>query len=328
MVYIAPTRYRDEPPQTRRPSTLTIWMTAARPHTLTASLSPCLVAYADCQPLLQHQLAWTLFCLTVQLGTNLHNDYADFVRGADTDKRVGQARATAMGWLTPKQTCIAATLMLTVTLLSGVYLLYSSSHLSNLGAWFLILSSVFNAFAYTGGPYPLGYLGLGDEVSIAYSGYGDIFVFIYFGLVATWMLPFLMYDELPISVIMHGVQVGLLAINVLVVNNLRDRRTDVSAGKYTTAVRFGRRFSLAEYCFCNFVAYLLVLVDAYHSQSLLRLAPLLSLVMVREETKAVFSKEGRFLNPHVGGAAKVQFVFCVLLSFSVMLSGSVSATHY
>ena len=212
-----------------RPSTLEIWLTAARPHTLTASLSPCLVAYGTCRPPTHLFAAWVLFCLTVQLGTNLHNDYADFVKGADTKDRVGHARATARGWLTPTQTCIAATSALSVTLASGIYLVNAVNQWHNPFLWFLIFSSIFNAFAYTGGPYPLGYIGLADW-SIAYVGLGDVFVFLYFGLVATLMLPYLMLLQqsdgnfIPAAErtinwskqLIYSTQVGLLATNIIV----------------------------------------------------------------------------------------------------------------
>lgn len=215
--------------QDKRPSTIQIWLTAARPHTLTASLSPCIVAFASCRPPIHLFAAWILFCLTVQLGTNLHNDYADFLKGADTKDRVGQARATAKGWLTPTQTCVAATSTLSVTLAAGVYLVNAVEQWHNPFLWFLIVSSVFNAFAYTAGPYPLGYLGL-SEWSIAYAGLGDAFVFLYFGLVATLMLPYLIilqnqqHDEIDAAAatidwskqFIYASQVGLLATNIIV----------------------------------------------------------------------------------------------------------------
>jgi 1,4-dihydroxy-2-naphthoate octaprenyltransferase len=263
--------------------------------------------------------------MTVQLGTNLHNDYADYCRGADTDKRVGHARATAKGWLTPTQTCVAATAVLATTLLSGIYLLHVTDQLGNGFLWFLILSSIFNAFAYTGGPFPLGYVGLG-EFSIAYSGLGDLFVFLYFGLVATLMLPYLLSLQPNNNKVdwqsqgIYGAQVGLLATNIIVVNNLRDRITDVAAHKMTTAVRFGRGFSILEYKFFVFLTYSLVLLDTFRSNSVLRLLPLLSLPVAVGEARAVETTDGAALNKHVGGAAKVQVLFCILLSTALVLS--------
>lgn len=311
----------------QRPPTWKVWWTATRPHTVTASLCPCLVAAAACpQTPLDVQAAWTIFCVTVQIGTNLHNDYSDYVQGADTDKRVGQARATAKGWLTPKQTCQAATATLGVTFLAGVYLAITTKQTTNPVVWFLVLSSIFNAFAYTAGPYPLGYIGLAHW-SIAYSGLGDIFVLLYFGLVAVLMIPYLLAcqggDTTTIDwmqQICYGTCVGLLATNILVVNNLRDRHTDIRANKMTTAVRFGRTFSLTEYVLCTVISYVIVVVDASRSQSTWRLLPFLSLPLALKQAKAVFSKEGQALNEHVGGTAGVQLVFCVLLSIGLRMS--------
>jgi 1,4-dihydroxy-2-naphthoate octaprenyltransferase len=320
-----------------RPSQFEIWKTAARPHTLTASLCPCLVSIAAVKNAAPVNLtvAWILFCVTVQIGTNLHNDYSDFVKGADTDKRVGHARATAQGWLTPEQTCQAATGVLTVTLATGVYVATMTRQLHNPFLWFLILSSVFNAFAYTGGPYPLGYLGL-ENVSIAYYGLGDIFVFLYFGLTATLMLPYLVHvvsvSDGAVDVhldwprlFLYSAQVGLLGTNIIVVNNLRDRHTDVSARKRTTSVRFGRSFSVTEYVTCLVMSYSLVLVDCFwlgtnDGWNVARLLPLLSLPLARREMMAVIQKDGAALNEHVGGTAKVQFLFCILLSLGLWLS--------
>lgn len=316
-----------------RPSRWHIWKTAARPHTLTASICPCLVAAAACPTApLTWQLVWLLFCVTVQLGTNIHNDYADFVRGADTDQRIGHARATALGWWTPAETCRAATVTLSITTAAGVSLVALAEQWHNAFLWFLIGSSVFNAFAYTGGPYPLGYLGL-EHVSIAYSGAGDVFVFLYFGLTATLMVPYLLtvssghssssseMTTLWPQMALYSIQVGLLATNIIVVNNLRDRHTDVSASKLTTSVRFGRRFSIIEYTACLVISYSLVLVDfVWADWSLLRLLPLVSLPVAYREMISVIQKDGADLNEHVGGTAKVQFLFCILLSVALRLS--------
>lgn len=309
----------------KRPAAWKVWWTATRPHTVTASLCPCIVANAACpQTPWNIQLAWTLFCVTVQIGTNLHNDYSDYVQGADTDKRVGHARATAKGWLTPQQTCQAATLTLSVTLLAGVYLAFETNQASNPIVWFLILSSIFNAFAYTAGPYPLGYIGLAHW-SIAYSGLGDIFVLLYFGLVAVLMIPYLLTCQGDTTIdwfqqILHGTCVGFLATNILVVNNLRDRHTDTHANKLTTAVRFGRTFSLTEYVVCTLFSYTIIVIDANRAESIWRLLPFLSIPLAVKQGKAIFVKEGQALNEHVGGTAGVQLVFCVLLAVGLRMS--------
>lgn len=322
-----------------------IWWTAARPHTLTASVAPVIVGYCagislirDIDPSIYTQCAlkWAAFCMLMQLGTNLHNDYADFVKGADTDKRVGQARATQRGWLTPAQTAAAATLVLSFGLVLGVAFVsmidknHESALMRTYFMTFIVISSIFNAFAYTGGPWPLGFIGL-SHFSIGYSGLGDVFVFLYFGLVATLMLPFLYLasvsasDSEMASTMMqcapYAVQVACLATNIIVVNNLRDRHTDVSANKRTLAVRFGANFSRVEFVGNIAIAYGLVLIDwLNHSYSLLRLIPLLSVPIARNEIGSVLVKEGRSLNPHVGGSAKVQLLFCILLGLTFWFS--------
>jgi 1,4-dihydroxy-2-naphthoate polyprenyltransferase len=208
----------------------------------------------------------------------------------------------------------------------------------------IVLSSIFNAFAYTGGPWPLGYIGLG-HISIGYSGLGDLFVFLYFGLVATMTLPFLyltttdtknnvsLYSTL-LSFFPYAIQVSVLATNIIVVNNLRDRHTDVLANKRTLAVRFGATFCRNEYLIHLIIAYGIQLwsvgqqqqqqylsTTSYITTTIGHLLPiLLTLPLALSEWKAICQKEGSALNPHVGGAAKVQLLFCILLSLSIRLS--------
>ena len=154
----------------KKPSIWRIYKTAARPHTLTASLCPCLVAYAATTGTLNTTknprvvavwpycwCLWVLFCMTVQLGTNFHNDYADFVKGADdTQTRVGQKRATAQGWLTPAQTCRASCICLSMAATAGVLLLQLTAQWHNGLAWFVVVSSIWNAFADTARTFSTG----------------------------------------------------------------------------------------------------------------------------------------------------------------------------
>ena len=342
-----------------KPPLSKILWTAARPHTLTASLSPTLVGRALCRnAIVVHGdeesslfeslfIRWAGFCMLIQLATNVHNDYSDWVRGADDDKRVGQARATQKGWLSPFQTASLATFLAVLALLDGLSLIWnlqeatasSGSSFRTLVMVMIVATSVFNAFAYTAGPYPLGYIGLGNA-SIAYAGLGDLFVFLYFGLVATLTLPFLYLScsssssslSTTISSIdlsdwmqsnfMYAAQVGALGTNIIVVNNLRDRHTDVGANKRTMAVRMGASFCRREYVFMVLISYAMVLWDAYQLHQWQRLLPLLTIPIARKEITAVYEKDGAALNPHVGGAAKLQFLFCILLSLSMRISST------
>lgn len=338
--------------KTPKPPLWKIWFVAARPHTLPVSVAPNIVAYnagvafidfADDDRSFYFWLIveWTLFCILMQLGTNLHNDYADFVKGADNDKRVGQARATQKGWLTPFQTAMASGLTLLLGLFLGVRFLFQMAT-ADTGAdqWkgiatmiFIVVTSIFNAFAYTGGPWPLGYIGM-PNFSLGYSGLGDLFVFLYFGLVATLVPPFLhvacnptsgdsyaFLSDLLWKFAPYAIQVAVLATNIIVVNNLRDRFTDVSANKRTLAVRFGARFCRTEYFINLLIAYSLLFMDDAANLSFtirpIKLLPLLSLPLAWKEWQAVSKNEGGALNKHVGGAARLQSVFCILLAISI-----------
>mmetsp|Transcript_15049 Transcript_15049/g.31214 ORF Transcript_15049/g.31214 Transcript_15049/m.31214 type:complete len:343 (+) Transcript_15049:107-1135(+) len=327
-----------------KPPLWKIWFVAARPHTLPLSVAPNLIAYNagvafvdfdDTTSYFWLVVEWTLFCILMQLGTNLHNDYADFVKGADNEKRVGQARATQKGWLTPFQTAMASGLTLLVGLLLGIrFILQMTAAAEDDEGWkgiaimvFIVVTSIFNAFAYTGGPWPLGYIGM-PNFSLGYSGLGDLFVFLYFGLVATLVPPFLHVACNPSGAVLkdllwkfapYSIQVAVLATNIIVVNNLRDRHTDVFANKRTLAVRFGARFCRAEYATNLLVAYALVLLDTMNESRMhpIKLLPLLSLPLAWKEWQAVSKNEGGALNKHVGGAARLQFVFCILLAISI-----------
>jgi 1,4-dihydroxy-2-naphthoate octaprenyltransferase len=213
-----------------------IWLEAARPRTLPAAIAPVVVGSA---------LAWRDgafaagaaglcggFALLVQVGTNLANDYYDFVRGADTAQRVGPRRAVAAGLVAPATMKHAMIAVFAAAFFSGLGLVAWG------GPWLLVIgiASIVCGVAYTGGPWPLAYVGL-----------GDVFVFLFFGLVAVGGTYFVQAGRLTLDAILAGVPVGLLATNILVVNNYRDAETDAAAGKRTLVVRFGRRAARAQF---------------------------------------------------------------------------------
>ena len=364
------------------PSRFQVWKLAARPHTLTASVAPVFVGYALTLRLIQqhhnlmcggggddnktclthHQqqqqhytstallpmaIQFAAFAALIQISTNLHNDYADFVKGADTEKRVGQARATQKGWLTPYETCRGCVICLMgASFIGTYYLIPPSSSSSELCVGsndsfdvimiFIVLSSLFNAVAYTGGPFPLGYIGLGN-VSIGYSGLGDLFVFLYFGIVATVSVPYLYATKMmcisPLEntttllqllqyPFMCSVPIGFLATAIIVVNNLRDRKTDVYARKMTMAVRFGATFAKMEYLLLVVGSYIFCFYFYLIESQYISLLPLLSFPMAIPQLKAVAfgGKDGQDLNVHVGGTAKLQLVFCILMTVGMMIA--------
>jgi 1,4-dihydroxy-2-naphthoate octaprenyltransferase len=213
-----------------------IWIEAARPRTLPAAIAPVLVgaalAYGDG---VFHAAAAGLclaFALLVQVGTNFANDYYDFVRGADTGARVGPRRAVAAGLIAPGTMKGAMIATFASAFLAGLGLLAWG------GPWLLVIgcASIVCGIAYTGGPYPL-----------AYHGLGDVFVFVFFGLVAVGGTYFVQAHRLTVDAVLAGVPVGLLAANILVVNNYRDAETDALAGKRTLVVKLGRRAARVQF---------------------------------------------------------------------------------
>ena len=219
-----------------RPSTFRIWLLAARPKTLPAAVVPVLVgsAFAGRAGFFHWGAAalCLVFALLVQIGTNLANDYFDYVQGADTEKRVGPARAVASGWVPPARMRTAMIGVFAVALVVGLGLI-------PFGGWWLLplgLLCIACGVAYTGGPYPLGYHGL-----------GDLFVFLFFGLVAVGATYWGQARLLTSDVLLAGAAVGGLAANILVANNYRDRETDAVAGKRTLVVRFGERAGRVQY---------------------------------------------------------------------------------
>ena len=213
-----------------------IWLAAMRPRTLPAAVAPVIVGSA---------LAWRAgafdagaavlclaFALLVQIGANFANDYYDFARGADTGERVGPRRAVAAGLVAPATMYRAMWLAFGLALASGLTLIIW-------GGWWLVavgVASVVSAIAYTGGPYPLGYHGL-----------GDVFVFVFFGLVAVCVTFFVQAGRVSADAVLAAVAIGALTTNILLVNNYRDADTDARAGKRTLVVRWGKPFARGQF---------------------------------------------------------------------------------
>jgi 1,4-dihydroxy-2-naphthoate octaprenyltransferase len=218
------------------PNTVRAWTTAARPKTLPAAVGPVLIgaglAWTDAR-FAALPVACALACaVLIQIGTNFANDYSDYMRGADTPDRLGMPRATQTGWITPGRMRLGAILTFGLAALLGLYLVY-------VGGWPILaigLLSIAAGVAYTGGPWPFGYHGL-----------GDVFVFLFFGLLAVGGTYYVQAHEWSPGTLLAGAGVGALTTAILVVNNLRDAETDARAGKRTMAVVLGRRGSQMEY---------------------------------------------------------------------------------
>jgi len=226
-----------------RPSGPRIWLAAARPRTLPAAVAPvlvgCALAWREGAFVGPAALACLAFALLIQIGTNFANDYYDYIQGADTAERVGPRRVVAAGWVKPATMRAVMFAVFAVAFATGLSLL-------PYGGWPLLVvgvTSILCGIAYTGGPYPLGYHGL-----------GDVFVFVFFGLVAVGATYFVQAGRLTTEVLLAGAGVGVLAANILVVNNYRDVETDGKAGKRTLVVRWGRRFARWQFAVAHAIS--------------------------------------------------------------------------
>jgi len=296
---------------TASPSVVRIWLMAARPKTLPIGLAPVLVgtALADTAGVF-HPLRFVaalLGALFIQVGANLSNDYSDARRGADTDDRLGPVRVTAGGLVPPRQVLIATYATFALAILCGVYLIA-------VAGWQLLLvgaASIVAGVLYTGGPRPYGYEGL-----------GELFVFLFFGIVAVAGSFFVQTEQLVWEAFALAVPVGLLASAVLVVNNVRDLETDRRAGKRTLAVRLGRERTRSLYAAMVYGAFLLSPVtwifgplDPWMLLSFLAIplaAPIVRTVRTRTD--------GPSLNEALARTGQLELLFCVLLSAGILLS--------
>lgn len=287
-----------------RPSTAGAWFQATRPKTLVAGLVPVAVgsglAWHDGKFALLPALAALIGALLIQVGTNLVNDYFDFKRGADTAERLGPPRATQQGWLEPRAVFTGAMICFAASMLAGVYLL----SVAGLPIFVIGIVSILAGYAYTGGPFPLGYNGL-----------GDLFVLVFFGFVAVGGTYFVQALSLNGSALIAGVPVGLLGVALLAVNNTRDAATDRAAGKRTLVVRFGTTFGKVEYVACVLAsAAVPVIMWATGRASAWVLLPLLSLPLAIPPMRVLFTQTGAVLNQALAGTARLQLVFGLLFA--------------
>jgi 1,4-dihydroxy-2-naphthoate octaprenyltransferase len=282
-------------------NTAAIFFEAARPRTLPAAIAPVLlgVAVAVSEGGFHLAAALCAICgaLAIKVGTDYANDYFDFKNGADTEARIGPRRATQAGLVAPSTMRTAFIIAFAVAVLFGAYLVWR-------GGWPVVVIgvlSVLSGVLYTGGPRPLGYLGL-----------GDVFVLVFFGPVAVAGTVYVQTLQLSWPAVIVGLSPGLLSTAILVVNNLRDRHTDIGANKRTLAVRFGPRFVRAEYLFCVVVGLALPIVVGVQQGHLAALLVLLAIPKAVTTTRAVWSTDGPALNPLLGKTAQLLLLTTVL----------------
>ncbi len=291
-----------------KPSRFGAWMMAIRPKTLPAGAVPVIVgtalASADGKFLPAAALVALLCALGIQVATNFINEIYDFRKGADTAERLGPTRTVAAGLISEKTMTVVSVLLLLVVFVMGLYLVY-------LAGWPILvvgLLSMLFAWAYTGGPYP-----------IAYSGLGDLFVFIFFGLVAVGGTYYVQAGEVSFPVLTAAVAPGIFSVNILLVNNIRDIDTDRKVGKMTLPARIGGGNARWLYLGLTIVAYFVPVWMWMTGYSLWCLLAWISLPLAIGQVKALFQSEGKALNEVLAGTGKVMTVYGILFSTGLLV---------
>jgi 1,4-dihydroxy-2-naphthoate polyprenyltransferase len=290
-------------------SHLRLWLLAARPRTLPAAVAPVLVgtALAGSEDVFRALpfVAALIGSVFIQIGTNLSNDYSDARRGADTDDRLGPVRVTAGGLMPPKRVLVGTYVAFGIAVAAGLYL-------AAVAGWQLLVvgaASILAGVLYTGGPRPYGYEGL-----------GEVFVFLFFGIVAVVGSYFVQTEELRWEAFALAVPVGLLAAAILVVNNIRDIETDRRAGKRTLAVKLGRDRARKLFTGMVVISFLVppLVVPALSAWVLLALA---ALPLVPPLIRTVATRtDGPALNGALAGMGRLLAVYSLLLALGVLLS--------
>ena len=294
-----------------------IWIQAARPKTLGAAIAPVLIgsamAFADHRFHAGAAIAAMLAAISIQIGTNFCNDYCDFKKGADKD-RIGPVRATQAGLVTPQAMKLATFLVFSFSAFCCLYL-------SARGGWPIIVigvASILSGIAYTAGPKPLAYVGL-----------GDLFVLIFFGPVAVAGTYYVQALDVTKQAIVAGLAPGFLAVGILIANNLRDIEGDSKVGKRTLAVRFGILFSRIEYTVCIIAGCIVVplwllvavpdrdgFVACFHDA---RFATVFVIFSAYPPLRRIWTREGTELNPALGQTAKVLLFYSVMFSIGCIV---------
>ncbi len=293
---------------TQSQSIAAAWLMAARPATLTAAIAPVVVGTAHA--IRDDSAHWggasaaLLGAILIQIGTNFINDVEDFERGADNEKRTGPARAVERGLISPSRMRLGAIACFVGAAIAGLYLV-------QLAGWPILLIgvlSIISGIAYTAGPWPLAYLGL-----------GDVFVFVFFGPAAVCGTYLVQANTVTTSVFLSGCAVGALATAILAVNNTRDVDNDARANKRTIAVRYGDRATRVEYALLLAMAFAIPPLLAVRLDSYGPLLALLPAVRAVQLTRRVATLDGAKLNPLLRDTALLELVFAALLSIGLCL---------
>lgn len=288
---------------------LTVWLLATRPKTLPAAIAPVIIgtsmALYDGGFHLLSAVAALLGAVMIQIGTNFANDYFDFKKGSDRSDRLGPTRATTAGLVTPNAMKNATIIAFSIAFLIGIYLVWR-------GGWPIViigLSSILFGIFYTGGPRPIGYIGL-----------GDLFVLIFFGPVAVGGTYFVQTLDINQTVILSGLAPGLFSVAILTINNLRDIEGDRISGKKTLAVRFGITFSRYEYLLSVVIGTMLplylFLLSGEHPYSMFGC---LVLFLAIPSIKTVYTSSGEILNKTLALTGLLLFLYSINFSIGWLL---------
>lgn len=284
-------------------------MLAIRPRTLPAAAAGvvmgCALAWRDGFLRLDAALACLFAALLLQIGSNLANDVFDFERGTDTPERLGPTRVTQAGLLTPREVKFGMAVVFGLAALIGLYLAY----LGGLPIILIGVAAILSAIAYTGGPFPLGYHGL-----------GDLFVFIFFGLASVAGTYFVQAGSVSPAAWWMTIPPGLIVTAILVVNNLRDLENDRKANKRTLAVRFGERATKIQYVLCLVVAYLTLPITSWFAITpWMSLLAWFSLPFAMQAMRTVITQKGRPLNAALTSTGQAALFFSLFFWLGLVL---------
>jgi len=288
---------------------LNSWIIAGRPKTLLAALVPVMVgsavAFNENKLVIIYSIVALMCSILIQVGTNYANDLYDFINGADNEKRKGPRRVLASGLISVKEMRLGIIFTFGLAFLLGLYLVYEG------GIVILVIGvlSILAGLAYTAGPFPL-----------AYNGLGDIFVFMFFGIVGTVGTYYLHTRELNLVSFVASVPVGALITNILVVNNYRDIEEDKAAGKYTLAVKFGKTFSRYQFISLTIISFLVpAVLYIFFNYSILIFLPYLTFPAAYKIIVMLYKLNGMELNKTLELTARLSALFGILFSIGLAL---------
>ena len=285
------------------------WILASRPKTLPAALVPVIIGtsiaiYSGKENFLAALIA--LICsVLIQVGTNFVNDLYDFLSGADNEERKGPVRVLASNLITTKEMKTAIVIVFLATFILGLYLVHISTYITLL----IGLLSIFAGIAYTAGPYPL-----------AYNGLGDVFVFLFFGVIGTVGTYYVQAIEVTPLAFWASIPVGALITNILVVNNYRDIEEDKIVGKNTLSVKMGKKFTRYQYLVFVVLSYLVLFIVYFtFKRSIYIFLPFLTIPMAIKLIKMIFTYQGEQLNKTLELTAKLSAIYGLLFAVGILL---------